>query len=98
MNSAESCIVCLVCAAGWTESIDNVKHKWLQLVEKHCTQIPIMIIINNKKQLDQQASPVTEEEIFRDFEDTVANKKVRFNKKSSPYERVHHSKEYFGSS
>ena len=72
----QSCVVCLVCDPDWTESIDNVKHKWLPMIEKCCQDIPIMIIINNKNEASENARR-TEEDLFKDFEDVLSTKKVR---------------------
>jgi Ras family protein T1 len=74
VSPVQSCVVCLVCDPDWTESIDNVKHKWLPMIEKCCQDIPIMIIINNKNEASENARR-TEEDLFKDFEDVLSTKK-----------------------
>lgn len=72
-SSAESSLVCVVCKAGWSESIQHAKDKWIPLVKECASSVPIMIVINFKS-----GTPKGEDDnAASEFQDTLDKYKVR---------------------
>lgn len=72
-SSAESSLVCVVCKAGWSESIQHAKDKWIPMVKDYAPSVPIMIVINFKA-----GTPKAEDDnAASEFHDTLDKYKVR---------------------
>lgn len=73
-SSAESSLVCVVCNAGWSESIQHAKDKWIPLVKEYASSVPIMIVINFKS----DSTKSEDDNAAAEFEDTLDKYKVRY--------------------
>ena len=69
IQPSDSAVVCVVCEAGWSDSIENVKHQWLKLVETHSPDTPIMVIINDKTPSSVDRGKAVLDSEFKDVED-----------------------------
>lgn len=75
LRLSDSVVICVVCASWWSESIDNVKQKWLKLAEENAPSIPIMIICNSKG--DPSVDDSVEKDVLAEFQSVEENHPVR---------------------
>ena len=75
LKVSDSAVICIVCAAWWSDSIESAKTKWLKFAEQHAPSIPIMVIINSKE--PSSSDPTGERDVLQEFVGIDEAHKVR---------------------